>query len=205
MLDFVDRVYEGWKLLNSSVADPNNIKETLRCIRILEDAIAYTFHSHRILRHLTRLHMFVGDYFLAEKNFDLYSQLWEKAKETDLLNVTREMRAYRNQDASRKEKSPIKQNDYLAKGGVSSDAANADEQVDLDSETQYLETLCGGVRLYCKHLRTEESAKTALRHADRAVELVDEYKIQDARLKAKVLRWRGVALAHFAVDGECAR
>jgi len=202
MLDFVDRVFEGWKLLSVTRPDQVDPSETLRCIELLEDAMAYTFHSHRILRHLLRLHISVGDYFLAEKNLELYVKLWEKAKETDLLNVTREMRVFRKKAAEKNSKSiATKENDALVGIEGNYDEANADEQVDLDTPTQYLETLCDGVRLYCKHMKEEESSKLAVKYAERGLELYEEYKLDDLSLKARLLRWKGISKAKFAHDG----
>lgn len=148
-----------------------------------------------------RLHTSIGDYFLAEKNFELYSKLWEKAKETDLLNVTREMRVFRKKAEASNEKSATKLNDQTAAGGLDLATANADEMVDIDSEVQYLDTLCDGVRLYCKYMVEEDNVEKAVRHADRAVELYDEYKMDSKELKAKVLRWKGISRASYMHTG----
>jgi hypothetical protein len=189
LLDFVDRVFSSWSLLTANpLSGDIDAVETRRVIGILENAQALTFHSHRILRHLTHLHLAIDNIGMALLTFELYNRLWEKAKETDLVNVSQQIRHFRSQSHS-SETTPA------VEATVPSDA----EAMDIDSTTQFVEMCCIGARLHCKFEHEKASPTRGLELAQRALDLLGEKKEEErsdqVKIRAKAKMWEGISRA----------
>lgn len=203
MLDFVDRVYQGWELFKSRLEGDEFTTETLRVIGIHERALSYTFHSHRLLRHLVELKMSAGYYKQAVKPLELYIRLWEKARETDLIDVTLQMLQFKRTGQKHEEKIPTEKTEVLDK------VAKDEEQIDIDSTHHYVNMCCVGARLYCKYVTGSESALRAVQLAERAIELLQEEEgVTDSTdagrvnttkaQQAMAQQWRGIARSALA-------
>lgn len=218
LLDFIDCVYGRWLSLNSEAALKEHTRhevdesDTLRVIAILERALAYTFQSHRILRYLLTLHMALNNKTQALKAFDLYHKLWEKARETDLVNVSRKLRRFRNEDESSGALEKIRQQSPQNEASSSASAAVADgqphsredvspeEEADIDRPLTYIGACCLAAKVYCSDPRAEDDASKASALMKRAAELIPEGTSN--QIRASVQKWSGVANGCQAYDGQ---
>lgn len=212
ILDFVDRCFEIWSQNNSESALKLHARheideaDTLRIIAITERALSYTFQSHRLLRYLLTLQMALNNKRQVLKSFMLYSKLWEKAKETDLVEVSRKLRRFRDEDQS-------------SAGGVNGEngknTGNFDgpppsppsnqtikssaEEADVDELTTFIETCCVATKVFLSEPREENHARKATAQMTRALELVPSDA--DSSLRAVCRMWCGIAKSCQALDG----
>ena len=197
LLDCLDRMFEGWQLFTENTTSEIDYQDTIRVIEAHYRGIELTFHSHRILRNLTRLHMAISDYKSAVRSLELYIQLWRKAKEADLVNVTRQIRHFRQELLSEKKPTIEK--------AAAIDSTNS-EELDIDTDNSFIEMCCVGAQLYCKFAVEEGSALKGVELIDRALELLgkqsEDEPVDTAKLRAKVKRWQGIARGCLAFKGK---
>lgn len=207
MLDFVDRVFKIWLSANSEAALKQHARhevdepDTLRVIGIMERALSYTFQSHRLLRYLLTLHMALNNKSQALKAFELYEKLWEKAKETDLVNVSRKLRQFRLEDEAN-DSADVPKQAPSANGHLATAAAPVqpdDEEADIDRPLTYIGACCLAAKVYCSDPRREDEARKATSFMERALELIPEGTSNEIR--ASVQKWLGIAKACQAFDG----
>lgn len=205
MLDFVDSIFFIWKRSNSPAMLEKlsqhevNEPDTLRVIGIMERALSYTFQSHRLLRHLLALHAALSNKKAALKAFDLYTKLWEKAKETDLVAVARKLRRFQEEDAQKEQA----QKSGSSNGQITplESHLSPEEEADVDGLENYVETCCMAARVMCLEPREEDDAKRAAQRSERALEVL-QGQACETHLKPRVQMWCGVAKSCQAFDGE---
>ncbi|SCV68439.1 BQ2448_560 [Microbotryum intermedium] len=173
-LMFLDEVAEGWRR-NGAGRDG-----AAEVVEVMYNALTHTFQSHRLLRHLARALVALGQYDEAGKAVRLYFELWNKARETDAAQVAKAIRRLRDDSAPRSEHDDEREDRY----------AN-----DFDSDGDFVETAAWGTRLFCKYIN---DPKFGLKLAKRAKEVFDEKKdrrlAEDNVALSKIERACGVAL-----------
>ncbi|SGY34748.1 BQ5605_C002g01676 [Microbotryum silenes-dioicae] len=173
-LIFLDEVAEGWRR-NGAGRDG-----AAEVVEVMYNALTHTFQSHRLLRHLARALVALGQYDEAGKAVRLYFELWNKARETDAVQVAKDIRRLRGESAPRLEHDDDREDRY----------AN-----DFDPDRDFVETAAWGSRLFCKYIN---DPKFGLELAKRAREIFDEKKdrqlAEDKVVLSKIERACGVAL-----------
>ncbi|SCZ90370.1 BZ3500_MvSof-1268-A1-R1_Chr1-3g01947 [Microbotryum saponariae] len=198
-LMFLDEVAEGWRRNGAGRDGAAEVVEVSRdtricyywdtlitqadtCIssQVMYNALTHTFQSHRLLRHLARALVALGQYDEAGKAVRLYFELWNKARETDAVQVAKDIRRLRGESAPRLEHDDDREDRY----------AN-----DFDTDRDFVETAAWGSRLFCKYIN---DPKFGLELAKRAKEIFDEKKdrqlAEDKVVLSKMERACGVAL-----------
>ncbi|KAG4305024.1 hypothetical protein PORY_001699 [Pneumocystis oryctolagi] len=74
ILEYVDWVMQNWKNMGKEIDGLEKILETIY------NAISKTYKSHRLLRYLMEVLIFLGNYNEARRAFELYDELVEKAR-----------------------------------------------------------------------------------------------------------------------------
>lgn len=175
-------------------------------------ALTHTFQSHRLLRHLTRALVALGRHAEAAKALKLYAELFDKARETDAVQVARELR-HLHERAAREAKGggttagdrekQAEADGQEGREGLGERDGGEDEPTDVDSDGEYVRTVCFAARVVTKYLGDPEEG---YRLAKRGREVFDEGK--DAGLKedkvaeSKVEVALGLSLAALAAKGQ---
>lgn len=102
-----------------------------------------TFHSHRTLRHLTRLQLAMGDFIASKRSLLLYVQLVTKARQTG------DGEAVSLQLKRRPTDLPAEHPDSLA--NEEEDKDDDDPREDGDGDEVFLNVLLAGVRMLCRY------------------------------------------------------
>ncbi|KAG5437295.1 hypothetical protein PCANB_001088 [Pneumocystis canis] len=74
ILEYVDWVMQNWKNIGKELEYTETIVETIY------RAISKTYKSHRLVRYLMEVLIFLGNYREAQRSFDLYVELVERAR-----------------------------------------------------------------------------------------------------------------------------
>ncbi|GAA95304.1 uncharacterized protein L969DRAFT_292814 [Mixia osmundae IAM 14324] len=197
VVDLTDRVAELWRAAGSDPTDaPELIELMYRCT-------THTFQSQRLLRYLIPLHIATREYPDARKALDLYVQLFEKAKETNMAEVAQELvesqqqgnrgGSQRNGDAEDDDQEGSEASQ--AEDGQAEPKAPAGHgETDFDTDEQFIDTVLLGMRLLCKYL---EDPDAALAHSRIALKtLADSDALTDRqRIEARLQRMIGIATA----------
>lgn len=155
-------------------------------------ALTHTFASHRLLRHLARGLVALGEYEEAGKALELYRELWEKSRETDPRKVARELRRFRREGGSEGEKEKVEVEEEESEG-----------EDDFDDARQFVGVAVFAVRVFCRYLGRPERG---LIFARRAREELDKEEGDEGLKADKVLEGRveealGVAIGALAAKG----
>lgn len=183
-------------------------------------ALTHTFQSQRLLRYLIYLLTIQAtstSYTTAGKTVKLYVELWNNTRLTDAKKVVRDIRKFRmnasnstGTTSSTTNGNIIKsiEDDKLEKrqsrdlkstGGIELE----EEDFDIDSDYDFIQTVIFGSRLFCKHLG---EPKFGLELASRGKEIFDEAKDLklgiDKILESSIERALGVALGALTQLGK---
>lgn len=179
-------------------------------------ATRLTFHSQRILRHLTRLLLANGEYTEAKRTFFLYVQLLTKGRQTSAGDVSLQLKrrptslpaehpeVIAAQDAAEEENTPVAfAEDIERVRGVGEDG---------DDDGTFLSMLLLGVRMLCRYGDEEDviEAKRMLAIArdvvgaatDVETQLTSGTKRWPVVVRASLLTSRGILCARLVDFGE---
>ncbi|KZO97334.1 hypothetical protein CALVIDRAFT_563124 [Calocera viscosa TUFC12733] len=139
-----------------------------------------TFHSHRILRHLTRLLVATGDIDEAKRVFRLYVQLVTKARETSAGDVSLQLKRRPTGEAAAPPEEIAYDEGEMEQLGAGTDA---------DGDRTFVSALVFGVRMLSRWAKTEEDAKEAWKTAQLGNAMLNATdarrdRVLSARLKA---------------------
>ena len=164
----------------------------LHSLQIMWWGTRLTFHSHRILRHLTRLLLANGEYADAKRTFLLYVQLVTKGRQTSAGDVSLQLK-------KRPTSLPAKHPDDIA------DDAEI-EREDADDDKIFLSMLLFGVRMFCRY-GDEDDIAEAKRVIEIAQDVVGETPHAQKRwspaMRANLLTCRGILAARRVDFGTC--
>ncbi|GAA6061919.1 hypothetical protein JCM10212_000544 [Sporobolomyces blumeae] len=206
-LTFLDEVVDAWRKGGCKRERAPDVVE------ILYNALTHTFQSQRLLRYLVRTLTVSERYNEARKALKLYVELWDKARETDAKQVAREMKELRAKAGVNGGSGP----QSGGGGGTGAEkltekangSGSVDEEVrstrleedehDVDSDLEFLETGAFGVRLLCRYVG---DPKEGLALANRMKAVWDEQRDAEIRgrqdLEGKVELSLGIALGSLA-------
>ncbi|CAB4390189.1 unnamed protein product [Rhizophagus irregularis] len=173
VLEMVDQVMSDWTILGGGTS-----AEMRELIEMLHRATHKTFQSPRILRHLINSLITYGDYEEAELALSAYIALVEKAKETKIEDIERQMQESLEE---------TKECSTLVK-----------HEMTIETSEQVIQTLVTGSVLMAKYMN---KAKEALEVAQKALLWYkDDSNLDDEELYAHVLRCVGVGYSLFAAE-----
>lgn len=157
-------------------------------------ATRLTFHSQRILRHLTRLQLADGDYVSSKKTLLLYVQLLTKGRQTSAGDVSLQLKR-------RPTDLPAEHPEVIAdEEDVSDDERGAGE--DSDDDPTFLRMLLLGVRMLCRY-GDEDDVAEAKRLISIARDVIgeatgeEERSVDSSRGAAPPSRWSSTARSSF--------
>lgn len=176
-------------------------------------ALTHTFQSHRLLRHLARALVALGRHAEAAKALKLYAELFDKARETDAVQVARELRQLHERaareakgagaTAGEREKEEEAELQAGREGLGERAKPEADEPTDVDSDGEYVRTVAFAARVVTKYLGEPEEG---YRLARRGREVFDEGKeaglVGDKVAEARIEVALGLSLAALAIKSE---
>ncbi|EJT98203.1 hypothetical protein DACRYDRAFT_71263 [Dacryopinax primogenitus] len=143
-----------------------------------------TFHSHRILRHLTRLLVSTGDIDEAKRVFRLYVQLVTKARETSAGDVSLQLkRRPTAEEAAAPEEIALEEGEMEELGAGS----------DSDGDRTFVAALVFGIRMLSRWAKSEDDAKEAWKMAQLGEGILGELgSPRDRRLQARLKAAAGI-------------
>jgi hypothetical protein len=200
LLDFVDRVAEGWVLGGRRTEDTPEAIEVRatgtkdiiligadQSLKLLYRSAALTFQSQRTIRHLIRFLVSRGSYEEANHALDLYVQLFTEAKETKVSQVAKEAEELRRKSIE-------------SEGGEK--PRLRDGEADVDSDRDFADTLAFGSRFLCRYLHKIPRAVELADLANKTLgELRKDASEEDRQLWARVSRFQGISRAQLAWEG----
>ncbi|CAG8486912.1 7648_t:CDS:10 [Funneliformis mosseae] len=175
MLEMVDQIMTDWTVLGSGTA-----AEMRGLIEMLHRVTHKTFQSPRVLRHLINTLIIYGDYEEAELALNAYIALVERAKETKIEDIEKQM----NYSLTENEEN-----------GVSHDL-----KLNAFAETseQVIQILITGSDLMAKYMN---KAKLTLEIAQKAVNWYEnDNSLDDDELLARAWRCVGVGYSLLATE-----
>ncbi|KZT54059.1 hypothetical protein CALCODRAFT_485892 [Calocera cornea HHB12733] len=139
-----------------------------------------TFHSHRILRHLTRLLVSTGEIDEAKRVFRLYVQLVTKARETSAGDVSLQLKRRPTDEAAAPPEAIAYDEGEMEELGAGTDS---------DGDRTFVTALVFGIRMLARWARTEEDGKEAWKMAEMGTAVLKASearrdRVLSARLKA---------------------
>ena len=175
-------------------------------------ALTHTFQSHRLLRHLARALVALGRHAEAAKALKLYAELSDKARETDAVQVARELRHLHERAAreakggaaTTEERDKQREADgQESREGLGEKGGGSAESTDVDSEADYVRTVCFAARVVVKYLGDPEEGYRLARRG-RAVfdEARDAGRVADGVAESRIEVALGLSLAALAAKGE---
>ncbi|KAK8845479.1 hypothetical protein IAR55_006192 [Kwoniella newhampshirensis] len=164
-------------------------------ISVLWWAMTLTFQSQSILRHLTHLLSDVGDSRDARRVFELYVQLVLKSRETQQPEVSLQLKR-RPTDDHAAPPAEIKRDAEKASPEDEEKRAQASE-MEADSDEEFVLSLLGGSRLYCRDLG---EADEAWRYTSLAGDVVAQSRVGDG-LRARVEECKGIVRMAMSAHG----
>jgi hypothetical protein len=164
-------------------------------------ATRLTFHSQRILRHLTRLLLASDNYVEAKKTFCLYVQLVSKSRQTQAGDTTLQP-AESDAIIDRRETAEIGEtkNKKLSNGNENVEMPQAHESESDEDET-FLAMLVFGIRMLCRW-GNEDDVTEAKRLVAIARNIVGAGGVSNQTARANLLTARGIVAARLIDYGE---
>lgn len=154
-----------------------------------------TFHSQRILRHLTRLLIASGEYSDAKRTFLLYVQLLTKGRQTSAGDVSLQQKRMQTD-------LPAEHPEVIADEDGAKVERGAGE--DSDDDVLFLSMLLFGVRMFCRY-GNEDDITEAKRMIGIAQDIVGETPQQQkwwpSAMRANLLTCRGILAARMVDFG----
>ncbi|KAG8923913.1 hypothetical protein FRC02_010802 [Tulasnella sp. 418] len=185
VLDFVDHCFALWERNSSAEEDAGWV------VDVMWWATKLTFHSHRILRHLSRLLVMQNKRNEAKRTFKLYVQLVSKARQTSAGEVNLQLRR-RSADEPPAHPSEIAQEDRVPH--------------DMDDDRTFIENLVWGALILVKQILHHADAKEVESLTMQAREVLDEAGLSDDKpLHARVRKAQGIASIFLSIKDPDAR
>ncbi|RIA88112.1 hypothetical protein C1645_775755 [Glomus cerebriforme] len=173
VLEMVDQVMSDWVVLGGGTA-----AEMRELIEMLRRATHKTFQSPRILRHLINTLITYGDYEEAELALNAYIALVEKAKETKIEDIEKQMHGLLEENE--KISSPDK------------------HKMMVETSEQVVQMLIIGSELMAKYM---DKSQETLEIAQKAVHWYeDDSNLEDDELLAHALRNVGIGYSLLAAE-----
>ncbi|KAG8942346.1 hypothetical protein FRC04_003798 [Tulasnella sp. 424] len=191
VLDFVDLCVAAWERGGFDEMDATWVIDTLWWSTRL------TFHSHRVMRHLSHLLLIQENPVTSKRTFDLYVKLVKKARETAGGDVSLQLK-HRPTDHPPAAPSAIVP--QVADDEGLSEADLLGSGIDADSDRVFVHHLIWGVSVFAKLAKSHADAKEVQELAKLANEILQSNQrlLEDHALVAKVARAEGIAFLVLA-------
>ncbi|WWD22427.1 hypothetical protein CI109_106918 [Kwoniella shandongensis] len=164
-------------------------------ISVLWWAMTLTFQSQSLLRHLTHLLSDVGDSSDARRVFELYVQLVLKSRETQQPEISLQLKR-RPTDDDAAHPDEIKR-DAVGAGPEAEEKRAQISETEIDGDEEFVRTLLGGARLYCRDLG---EADEAWRYTSLAGDVAGQRRVGDG-LRARVEEAKGIVRMAMSAHG----
>ncbi|KAG8875781.1 hypothetical protein FRB97_004721 [Tulasnella sp. 331] len=191
VLDFVDLCMAVWQKGGSAESECAWIIDTLWW------ATRLTFHSQRVMRHLSHLLVMQGEIVTAKRTLKLYIQLVSKARQTSAGDVSLQLKRRPTADPA------------APPSEISADVADEEEVdedelrgmgIDADSDRTFISALEWGVTVLARSAKGYADAKEVEEVADLAQTIAKEPALlRDRRVQAKAMRAQGIASMALAL------
>jgi hypothetical protein len=201
VLDFVDLCVASWEKGGYDpgqipwIVDVSTVKISIihfhDTAQILWWSTRLTFHSHRIMRHLSNLLLMQDELVTAQRTFKLYVQLVTKSRQTEAGDVSLQLKR-------RPTDEPAAGPEDIS-AGISEDEGISEEMLrgsglDADSDRTFIQHLIWGVAMLAKSARSFEDARKVEEAAALARSVVDSMQSANKDgIMARVLRSQGIA------------
>ncbi|KAG9019248.1 hypothetical protein FRB90_004810 [Tulasnella sp. 427] len=191
VLDFVDLCVAVWEKGGSDETDASWVIDTLWWSTRL------TFHSHRIMRHLSRLLLVQDSLVTAKRTFDLYVRLVNKSRQTAGGDVSLQLKRRPTEQPAAPPSAIVPQ--VANEEGLTEDDLRG-PGVDADSDRTFVHHLLWGVSTFGKMVKSHSEAKEVQELALLAKNVLQSNPrlLEDRQLAAKVSRAEGIALLLLA-------
>ncbi|KAG8896450.1 hypothetical protein FRB99_008885 [Tulasnella sp. 403] len=193
VLDLVDLCMAIWEKGGSDEIEAGWVIDTLWW------ATRLTFHSHRIMRHLSTLFLTQDNISTAKETFRLYVRLVQKARQTAGGDVSLQLKRRPTDDP------PAHPSEISA--DVADEEGVAEENlrgtgVDADSDKTFVVHLAWGVAMLARAAKTYEDAKEADEMATLAEKICQTNSLsRNDALVARAVRAKGIASSLLALKG----
>ncbi|KAB5590628.1 hypothetical protein CTheo_5938 [Ceratobasidium theobromae] len=209
VLDFTDGCMALWEAGGESEDDTNWV------IDVLWWATRYTFHSFRVLRHLSRLLFSVPepDINIARRIFSQYVRLVDQARRAAPGDVDLQLKRRPTDEPAKHPEQLAKDEANAEYDGIGPGRMSAEQsalevekirQGDVDEPRVFVDALVRGIRMLVRAIEeygVEDALKEAQDTVKLAVEVVEASNVGDDVLKSRVYRAAGIVESLTAAKG----
>ncbi|KAG9047132.1 hypothetical protein FS837_002963 [Tulasnella sp. UAMH 9824] len=191
VLDFVDLCVAAWEKGGFDETDAGWVIDALWWSTRL------TFHSHRVMRHLSHLLLIQDNLVTARRTFELYVRLVDKSRQTAGGDISLQLKRRPTHHPPAAPSAIVPQ--VADEEGLAEDELRG-SGVDADSDRTFVHHLIWGVSMLAKFTKSHTDAKEVQGLAKLANEVLrsNEYLLEDHVLVAKVARAEGIAFLVLA-------
>ncbi|KAG8935289.1 hypothetical protein FRC01_003040 [Tulasnella sp. 417] len=191
VLDFVDLCVAAWEKGGFDETDAGWVIDALWWSTRL------TFHSHRVMRHLSHLLLIQDNPVTAKRTFDLYVKLVSKSRQTAGGDISLQLK---HRPTNHPPAAPSGIVPQVADDEGLGENELRGSGVDADSDRTFIHHLIWGVSMLAKFAKSHTDAKEVQGLAKLANEVLQSNKhlLKDHALVAKVARAEGIAFLVLA-------